>query len=294
MRKDINNYVRKCSVCQLYKQTRPSYGEIPPPDVEYHPWRTVCVDCYGYSVVTRGHTYTLIALTMADPSTGWFEIMEIPNKQSETVARAFDRTWLCRYPRPSHCRHDNGPEFTGAEFQEMLSSYGIESKPTLAYNPQANFVERVHLTLGNMLRTCELEDYPFEMEDPWTDIISKCAWAIRSTTHLVLGASPGELIFGRNMLFDLSFRAAWANLRKRKQDASRANNARTNAKRIKYDFNPGDKVTLDRPGILMGKGKRPREGPFNITKTYTNGTIRIKKGPVSQVVHLKRVHRFFE
>eukprot|EP00985_Skeletonema_marinoi_P022268 scaffold14140_cov80-Skeletonema_marinoi.AAC.2 len=31
------------------------------------------------------------------------------------------------------------------------------------------------------------------------------AWAIRSTYHTVLKATPGEAIFGRDMLFDIPF-----------------------------------------------------------------------------------------
>ena len=36
--------------------------------------------------------------------------------------------------------------------------------------------------------------------------LSDAAWAIRSTNHTVLKASPGAAIFGRDMLFDISFK----------------------------------------------------------------------------------------
>jgi hypothetical protein len=35
------------------------------------------------------------------------------------------------------------------------------------------------------------------------------AWAICSTYHTVLKASPGAAIFGRDMLFDIPFIADW-------------------------------------------------------------------------------------
>ena len=35
--------------------------------------------------------------------------------------------------------------------------------------------------------------------------ITNASWAIRSTYHMVLKASPGAAIFGRDMLFDISF-----------------------------------------------------------------------------------------
>ena len=58
----------------------------------------------------------------------------------------------------------------------MLSSYGIETVPTTVKNPQANYVERVHQTLGNMIRTYELDsDHEFDYEDPWSGILANCA-----------------------------------------------------------------------------------------------------------------------
>ena len=40
-------------------------------------------------------------------------------------------------------------------------------------------------------------------------VIADAAWAIRSTHHTVLKASPGAAIFGRDMLFDIPFIANW-------------------------------------------------------------------------------------
>ena len=39
--------------------------------------------------------------------------------------------------------------------------------------------------------------------------LTNVAWAIRSTYHTVLKASPGAAIFGQDMLFDIPFLAAW-------------------------------------------------------------------------------------
>ena len=86
------------------------------------------------------------ALTMMDDATRWLEIIPISNKNCKEIAYLVDSEWFCRYPRPLICRHDNGGEFEGREFQELLQSYGIESKPTTVKNPQGNGMhERVHL-----------------------------------------------------------------------------------------------------------------------------------------------------
>ena len=87
---------------------------------------------------------------MIDVGTFLLEIVPYHDKEAASIARLFDQEWLCRYPRPARVIHDNGNEFLGAEFQEMLHSFDITPKPTTVKNPQANSViERVHLTIGD-------------------------------------------------------------------------------------------------------------------------------------------------
>jgi hypothetical protein len=68
-------------------------------------------------------------------------------------------------------------------------------------------VERLHQTLGNMIRTYKLENFEFDYNDPWSQILANCTWAIRSTANSILDATPAQIVFGRNMLFELSFTA---------------------------------------------------------------------------------------
>jgi hypothetical protein len=49
---------------------------------------------------------------------------------------------------------------------------------------------------------------------------ASAAWAIRSTFHTTLGATPGQLVYGRDMLFDLSFKANWKNIKERKKESA--------------------------------------------------------------------------
>ncbi len=69
-------------------------------------------------------------------------------------AEKFDQVWLCSKPRPQIIVHNNGTEFTGAEFQEMLSSYDIEAEQTTVKNPTANsLIKQIHSPLEDQLRT---------------------------------------------------------------------------------------------------------------------------------------------
>ncbi len=58
-----------------------------------------------------------------------------------------------------------------------------------------------------MLRTAELDMADTVSESDIADFLTNAAWAVRSSYHTVLKTSPGEAIFGRDMLFDVRFLA---------------------------------------------------------------------------------------
>jgi hypothetical protein len=173
---------------------------------------------------------------MIDPVTGWFEVTDIADKNASTVMEAFNNTWLTRYPRPQYIGYDNGSKFK-AQFKQMCDNYGIKEKPPASYNPQSNgIVEQVHQVLGNALRTFELENKELDPNDPWGHFLSAAAWAIRSTVHTTLNVTPGQLVFGRDMLLPNQIKTNWARIRQRKQDIINVNNCKENAKRIEHEY----------------------------------------------------------
>jgi hypothetical protein len=76
------------------------------------PWETVCIDLIGpYTIgkvkcnkdgkVISDTCAYLHAMTMIDPTTGWFEIIEIPNKWADKISNLFEQVWLACYPWPA-------------------------------------------------------------------------------------------------------------------------------------------------------------------------------------------------
>ncbi len=119
------------------------------------------------------------------------------------------KTWFSRYPRCCFIIYNNGSEFK-LHFRSLCNTYGIKHKPTSVKNPQANAIlERIHGVLENMLRTSELDMAESVKASDIDVLLSDAAWAVRSTYHTVLKASPGAAIFGQDMLFDIPFIADW-------------------------------------------------------------------------------------
>ncbi len=118
------------------------------------------------------------------------------------------------------------------------------------------------------------------------------AWAICSTYHTVLKASPGAAIFGCDMLFDIPFAAAWHKIGEQRQSLTDCGNQRENAKCIDYNYKVGDKVLLINEGILCKIESAYGKEPWTTTTVHTNGTIRIQCGTRTERLSIRRVQPF--
>jgi hypothetical protein len=86
---------------------------------EATPWEKLCADQIGPYKIRRKGNKDLICrcVTMIDPATGWFEIQQYDDKQSNTVANIIEQEWFSRYPWPTQVTFDRGSEFIGQDFQ---------------------------------------------------------------------------------------------------------------------------------------------------------------------------------
>ncbi len=184
MRTSIRSYVKKSRSCQINKRRKLKYGKLPTKLVISTPWEALYVDLIGpYTLKGRdGTQIDFMCLTMIDPASSWFEIVELPvietitpvitkqgtkthtitkenyfDKTSTMISHLVNKTWFSRYPHCQNIIYDNGSEFK-LHFETLCDSYGIKRKPTSVKNPQANAIlERVHQVIMTMLHTSEID-----------------------------------------------------------------------------------------------------------------------------------------
>jgi hypothetical protein len=178
----------------------------------------MCVDRNGpYTLKGKDNSSTdFMCLTMIDPATSWFEILELPtvtkltvpttgkgknvtcdkyNKVSETTfdkasaqirSNLVYKTWFSRYLCRQYFIYNNGSEFK-LHFCAICNTYGIKRKPTSVKNPQTNdILERIYAVFTNMLRITELDTAKLVNASDIYVFLSDAAWAICSTCHIVL------------------------------------------------------------------------------------------------------------
>ena len=295
MRKDVEDICQKCPTCQLTKKKTIKYGHLPAKEAEAEPWEILCVDLIGpyeIKLKKKKKELELWCLTMIDPATGWFEMAQIPRKDSLTVAQKAEIIWFTRYPWPQRIIYDRGTEFLG-DFRRMVrEDYGVRTSPITARNPQANAIlERIHQTIGNILRTFELQ---FSDDNEAIDgVLAATMFAVRATYHTTLRATPSQLVFGRDAILYTKFEANRYLIRKRKQALINKNNEAENSKRKEYQYQIGQKVIV-RQDPSRKYGTNAYEGPYEITHINQNGSIRIRMGAVQRTYNIRNLHPYKE
>eukprot|EP00957_Ditylum_brightwellii_P091779 6988307-Ditylum_brightwellii.AAC.1 len=75
----------------------------------------------------------------------------------------------------------------------------VKKRPIIVRHPQSNsIIERIHQTIGNMIRSFEVHTTDIDEKDPWTGILSAVRFAKRVTVHITIQANPMQLVFGRD------------------------------------------------------------------------------------------------
>ena len=93
----------------------------------------------------------------------------------------------------------------------MKWNAGLTAKPRTLLNTMSNAVlESIRQVLVNLIQTFNMSTQTYvDQNDPWTGILAAAAFSIISTNNRQNGYSPGQLIFGRDMILPIKYRLHW-------------------------------------------------------------------------------------
>jgi hypothetical protein len=171
MRNTIQRYIKSCRSFQINKRHSQKYGHVPLKLVTTTTWKALCVDFIGpYTPKGKdGSSINFMCLTMINPATSWFDIVELPTatklmtvpttgkskkvtcaENTKVTETTFDKsyaqisnlvykTWFSRYPRCGYLIYNNGSKLK-LHFHSLFDTHGIERKPTSVKKSQANAI----------------------------------------------------------------------------------------------------------------------------------------------------------
>ena len=171
----------------------------------------------------------------------------------------------------------------------MQDDYGIEVSSITTRNPQANAIlERVHQTIGNIIRTFNVRKMTLDDQNPWDGILASTMFALRATVHTTTQYTPTQLAFGRDSILNVRHEANWNIIKQRKQALINRGNARENRTRIPHEYKVGDLVLLKNEWSTKFN-QDAYSGPLKITAVRNNGTVRARKGNITDTYNLRNI-----
>ncbi|MEL7079228.1 MAG: reverse transcriptase domain-containing protein [Cyanobacteria bacterium J06582_2] len=184
LRQVAGDVARSCGECLRRK---PFSAKVTPPVLRINtqrPFELVSVDLMELPTTRGQFKYVINAV---DHHTKWLASLPLRNKTSDSCAAAFGRILAGLPGIPESVLSDNGLEFCGRPFAELLKHYNINQKFTTPYSPQCNgSVERVNKTLiGILTGLCKT---PSE----WDRYLSEAVVIYNNTYHRSIERTPAE------------------------------------------------------------------------------------------------------
>lgn len=184
MRARIHGVSSRCEICRAKSYaSSPPRGTLPK-DSECEPRELVAVDIIGPLPAATDFRYIL---TLIDHSTKFMAAVALRTITADSVVKAVENEWILRYGPPMRFLHDNGTQFTSAQFRQMCQRNNITDCPTTPYNPQGNgLLERAHRVLKDRLRCALLSHQGY-----WSDHLQRAIFNINQTSAgAFLGFQP--------------------------------------------------------------------------------------------------------
>ena len=178
-----------CPQCQLMKVSR---QWVAPPTFRIttaFPFEMVAVDLVQFQKLREGYLGCLVVI---DHKSKWLAVAPIKDKQSSTVSFVLEHQILPYLLRvPLRLLSDNGPEFIGRPFEDLLCRYDIKHVLSTPCKPSSNgCAERVNRTLAEMLRS-------LGEGAGWRGNLTKVVVSYNNTKHRELGISPAEYLLSK-------------------------------------------------------------------------------------------------
>ena len=151
------------------------------PDMQ---WDSDLLQLTGLSEYNDGYKYLLVCI---DLFSRYLWVQPLKSKRTSEVANRFKHV-ISEGRKCEILRTDQGKEFTGTAFQELLKEEGVSHM--LAYGAhKASYAERVNRSIEERLYKYFYEKQTFRYIDILEDII----WSYNHTKHSSIGIPPAEV-----------------------------------------------------------------------------------------------------
>jgi hypothetical protein len=305
MKRDIAEYVARCSTCQQVKaeHQRPA-GPLQPLSIPEWKWDQIGMDfVVGLPRAPSGQDAIWVIVDRLTKSAHFipYRINDSMQKMAELYIREIVRL----HGVPNSIVSDRDPRFTSKFWGRLQDAMGTRLNFSTAYHPQTDGQsERTIRILEDMLRLCVLD-----FKGNWINFLPLVEFAYNNSFQATIGMAPYEALYGRKCRSPLYWdevgekqllgpeivqdtKDKIALIRKRMLTAQSRQKSYADQHRRKLEFKVGDQVFLKvspMKGVFRfdKKGKlSPRYvGPFEVNEIVGPVAYRVALPPELAGVH---------
>lgn len=190
MKKDIKNFIKCCSSCQINKTNhKPGKAPMEITTTSERPFQRLAIDIVGPLPITL--TGNRFILTMQDDLTKFSYAQALENHEAITVANKLI-DFITIFGIPETLLSDQGADFCSNIIKELNRLFKIKHIFSSPYHPQSNgALEKSHLTLKEYLK-----HYINSNQNDWDEYVNLAMFTYNTHIHKSTQFSPYELIFG--------------------------------------------------------------------------------------------------
>jgi transposase InsO family protein len=205
LRRDVQEYVTSCQVCQKTKAKRHRpYGTLKPLPYPEGPWQELSMDFItDLPPSRRGQGVYDAILVIVDRHTKM--TLYIPTEKTATaadLAELFIQAVVSRFGSPKGIVSDRGSVFTSKFWAEVCLYLKVKRRLSTAFHPQTDGqTERQNQVLETYLRIfCE------EQQSNWAKLLPMAEFAYNNSEQTSLRCSPFRALYGFDpeIRYDLS------------------------------------------------------------------------------------------
>lgn len=320
IQKDAFDYVKKCHKCQIYANILWKPPTDLTPIICPIPFAMWGIDIVGKLLKGKGQAvYCVVAV---DYMTKWVEARPLSHITEDAVVKFVKEYVIYRFGIPKVMVSDNGTQFKGKKFLELMETYQIEHHTSYVAYPQSNGqVENANKTIIKGIEK-RLE----EAKGLWVDELLNVLWAYRTTPRKATNETPFKLAYGTDALVPVeiglpSYRSIVFNLEKNEEglraNVDLAEELREKAtlhiaayqQKVAQHFDSGVKKRLFHVGdyVLretatskpdqLGKLMPNWEGPYKIVDMPCIGTCRLETTdgvPIKNTWNVAKLKKYYQ